>query len=296
MANDIAVSTIAAQKALESLKPITAPLTAFSTDFSDEARAIGETVSVNVFGAPTATNATLGGAVDYATEASGVISHVNVPLTSHVRTSHAFNLRDLALLSNEGMAEAQVDLITSVIEKVQTIAITALNTSAATLNVTEANAIAYADLTALRLKVAALKLAMTKTSLIVSPEAMSLMLKLDEIGKSFSAPIANAAVADGNVARVLGFNVFETQAIPETSFAIAAHKTALALAARSTQESGAEFEQVLTLPGGVPVTVKLIADPIHAQKVLVAETVFGATAVKASSTEKRAVALLKAKA
>ena len=284
MANDITAATALIQDSIESLKPLTAPLSIFTQNYSSEVKGTDETILVPVITDGDATERKTTDAVDYFAEANGSTKTVKIELKS-IRRSIAFTEREAALLSDAGLAKHGTELIKSVMVQARRKALSALAATTKTVNVKTADALVYQDFVNLKLECSKSRIPAIESALFQSPEAVAKTLLIEEFSKMYGLSLAQAQ--NGAISSILGFASYEVDSISEDTFAIAAHNSALALAARASSVPTADWEQTLLTPDGMPVTLRMVSNASKAQRVLVAEVLFGATLI-----EDRAVKLL----
>lgn len=289
MATTVSLAEIcaAAQTLIEPLKQQTAPLGAFSRDFSSEISGQFDTVGVNVLGAHKgSTPKTTGDAVDYVAEAAGAITHVKAELKHYVRKS--FTMRDLeySKLSASAAGEIIAGLTSAALEEFNSIVFKEASTNAATVApVKDDGSVSWDDLVAMRLAFAKKGLSASGGSFVSSPEGYAQMLKIDAVKNSANGAISLNVVQEGVVPRVMGFNNY---AAHNADGIYLFHKTAAVIAARATDPG--EYGQVMVTEDNLPLTVKVVPVPANALRVFVVEFLCAAKGLS-TAEEPRAVKL-----
>lgn len=296
---DPAVLQLVAQKSVEALSPELAPLNAFSTNYSDDVASPGSTIGVNIIGAPSATAQKTGASVDYSANTSGLVTHVNLAITDRYHSTFEAGDIDFATISNTDVLEKLFTAqLLAAAEKLETALFTSLYAAAGTQNATEENAVKFADLSAANLWMTKQRLPRYGRTLFLTPEGMATLNSDPRVGQSFSSRIVDEALREARVNRLSGFDVVEAPGVSAVSgvMGFAAVSSAMAVASRYVPETNAEFCFPVKAANGLTFCVKLISDPIRVKKYLVTEIVAGHAVIRATSTEKRALALLAAKA
>jgi hypothetical protein len=233
---------IIAQRALQGLVDFLAPLSAFSTSYSDEAKNKGDTVVVPLVGTLSATtfnqNYEVGGGTLTAVTVS-INQHKIVPLSL---TDVQYANSSVAQIEAWGYQAGQA-LGNQIIGSVWT-----LITSGApgyfatgyTYPVASWNA---AKLVALRQAMSVAKVPMDNRSLFLDPTSYGQMLTDTSVAYS-SYYGNNKAITEGQVPRVYGFDIRESNLIPvtDTMYGFAVHPSALAVAVRAlTPQAPSEY-------------------------------------------------------
>lgn len=268
----------AAQSLIEPLKQQTAPLGAFSRDFSSEISGQFDTVGVNVLGAHTGTTPkTTTDTIDYVAEAAGSITHVKAELKHYIRKSFAIRDLEFSKLSDKAAGEIIASLATAALDEFNGIVFAEASANAATVAPKAQGVVSWDDLVAMRLAFAQKKLSAIGGSFVSSQDGYAKMLSIDAVARSANGAISQNVVQEGVVPRVLGFNNY---AADNANGIYLFHKTAAVIAARATDPG--EYGQVMVTSDGLPLTVKVVPVPENAMRVFVVEFL---GAAKGLSTE-----------
>lgn len=234
------------------------PLSVFSTNFSPSPSDKGDTVKVPVVGAPTAASDFAGTYMqDIDSEASSVPVVLNkhkfktVHLTAKEAASTAVPL--LEKLVATAAQQLAIDVLTDIFSCVKK----AKFTTAADV----ASAEAFSYKTVLQIREACNKAKMPKAgrALVVNSSLNTALLADDIVARSFITNLAQPGVVEARINRLAGFDVYETDCVPdngENLAGFAAHSSAVAVAMRYLQpianydEAGAVTDPVTGLTFG----------------------------------------------
>ncbi len=234
------------------------PLSVFSTNFSPSPSDKGDTVKVPVVGAPTAASDFAGTYMqDIDSEASSVPVVLNkhkfktVHMTAKEAASTAVPL--LEKLVATAAQQLAIDVLTDIFSCVKK----AKFTTAADV----ASAEAFSYKTVLQIREACNKAKMPKAgrALVVNTSLNTALLADDIVARSFITNLAQPGVVEARINRLAGFDVYETDCVPdngENLAGFAAHSSAVAVAMRYLQpianydEAGAVTDPVTGLTFG----------------------------------------------
>lgn len=234
------------------------PLSVFSTNFSPSPSDKGDTVKVPVVGAPTAASDFAGTYMqDIDSEASSVPVVLNkhkfktVHLTAKEAATTAVPL--LEKLVATAAQQLAIDVLTDIFSCVKK----ASFTTAADV----ASAEAFSYKTVLQIREACNKAKMPKAgrALVVNTSLNTALLADDIVARSFISNLAQPGVVEARINRLAGFDVYETDCVPdngENLAGFAAHSSAVAVAMRYLQpianydEAGAVTDPVTGLTFG----------------------------------------------
>ena len=224
---------IIAQKALQGLVDFLAPLSAFSTSFSDETTNKGDTVIVPLVGTLTATTFNQSYEVGGGTLTAVTVSINQHKIVSLSLTDVQFANSSVAQLEKWGYQAGQAlgnQLITSVWTLI-TSGAPAYFASGYTFPVASW---AASKLVTVRQAMTVAKVPMDNRTLFLDPTAYGQMLTDTSVAYS-SYYGNNKAITEGQVPRVYGFDIRESNLIPttDTQYGFAVHPSALAVAVRS---------------------------------------------------------------
>lgn len=224
---------IIAQKALQGLCDFLSPLSAFSTSFSEETSNKGDTVIVPLVGTLSATtfnqNYEVGGGTLTAVTVS-INQHKIVPLSL---TDVQFANSSVAQIEKWGYQAGQA-LGNQIISSVWTLITSgapAYFATGYTYPVASWNA---SRLVTVRQALTVAKVPMDNRTLFLDPTSYGQMLTDTSVAYS-SYYGANKAIVEGQVPRVYGFDIRESNLIPttDTMYGFAVHPSALAVAVRA---------------------------------------------------------------
>lgn len=289
---DITASTLLAQKALAPLLNKYPLLSLFSTNFSDDAKGLGQTVNVPVFGTSEGVAKGVKEAIDHNAEADGTISEVTVTLGTRCATTHVFSAYTVSNLSDDAFAKAIETIANATVGKAVEMIHALACTPANHLSVTaaSANELAYADVQAAILAAAKLGLDMDQLVLVLSPAAYVNLRHDEAVTKKFTS-VAEEAVKTGKISELEGMKVVSSAKIPTGYFGYIAVPESIAVAARPFPEIGASWQQVMTADGGLAITASGTDEWNSGTRKIATSLAFGCAAVKASASEKRIVAI-----
>lgn len=234
------------------------PLSVFSTNFSPSPSDKGDTVKVPVVGAPTAASDFAG---TYMQDIDSEASSVPVVLNKHKFKTVHMTAKEAAttavpLLEKLVATAAQqlaIDVLTDIFSSVKK----ATFTTAADV----ASAEAFSYKTVLQIREACNKAKMPKAgrALVVNTSLNTALLADDIVARSFITNLAQPGVVEARINRLAGFDVYETDCVPdngENLAGFAAHSSAVAVAMRYLQpianydEAGAVTDPVTGLTFG----------------------------------------------
>lgn len=234
------------------------PLSVFSTNFSPSPSDKGDTVKVPVVGAPTAASDFAG---TYMQDIDSEASSVPVVLNKHKFKTVHMTAKEAAttavpLLEKLVATAAQqlaIDVLTDIFSSVKK----ATFTTAADV----ASAEAFSYKTVLKIREACNKAKMPKAgrALVVNTSLNTALLADDIVARSFISNLAQPGVVEARINRLAGFDVYETDCVPdngENLAGFAAHSSAVAVAMRYLQpianydEAGAVTDPVTGLTFG----------------------------------------------
>lgn len=234
------------------------PLSVFSTNFSPSPSDKGDTVKVPVVGAPTAASDFAG---TYMQDIDSEASSVPVVLNKHKFKTVHMTAKEAAttavpLLEKLVATAAQqlaIDVLTDIFSSVKK----ATFTTAADV----ASAEAFSYKTVLKIREACNKAKMPKAgrALVVNTSLNTALLADDIVARSFITNLAQPGVVEARINRLAGFDVYETDCVPdngENLAGFAAHSSAVAVAMRYLQpianydEAGAVTDPVTGLTFG----------------------------------------------
>jgi hypothetical protein len=234
-----------AQNALQPFMSGLTPLRAFSTNFSPEPADKLDTVRVPVLGAPSQSSDFAG---NYTLNADSTITVVPVVLNRHkYKTVHvtAREAAETALPILDNLVMSAVKQLAEDVLKDVFSEITAANFGTPAIPAIASTAFNYKAVLGVREACAVANMPTGNRSLVLDSAYFSNLLGDDIVAKSFVTPIASTGVVDGVIRRLAGFDVFETNVIPnnaEKLVGFSAHPSAIAVAMRYL-EPIAEYEE-----------------------------------------------------
>src|SRR5215210_1057297 len=224
-----------AQTALQPWMAGLLPMRAFSTNFSPEPADKLDTVRVPVVGAPSASSEFAG---SYTTNADSTVSVIPVQLNKHkFKTVHvtAREASETALNVLETLVGSAVkQLAQDVLQDIFS-AITADPFGAPAIPALAASAFDYKKVLGVREACAVAKMPVSDRALVLDGAYFTNLLGDEIVAKSFMTPIAQPGVVEGLIRRLAGFDVYETNILPENGeklIGFAAHPSCLAVAMR----------------------------------------------------------------
>lgn len=234
------------------------PLSIFSTNFGPDAADKGDTVKVPVVGAPSPAS-DFGGSyiVDTDSEASAIPVVLNkhkfktVHMTAKEAATTAVPL--LEKLVSTAAQQLATDVLTDIFSSVKKSAFSAAAEGVA------ADEFSYKEILKIREACNKAKMPKSPRSLVINTSLNTALLADDIVSRSFIANLAQPGVVEARVSRIAGFNVYETDCVPdngENLAGFAAHPSALAVAMRYLQpianydEAGAVTDPVTGLTFG----------------------------------------------
>lgn len=234
------------------------PLSVFSTNFGPDAADKGDTVKVPVIGAPSAASDFTG---DYTLNSDSEASSIPVVLNKHkFKTVHLTakeaSTTAIPLLEKLVSTAAQqlaIDVLTDIFSEV-----TEANFDAA-LEDTDTSSFDYKTILSIRESCNKVKMPKDQRSLVLNTSLNTSLLADDIVSRSFITSLAQPGVVEARVNRIAGFNVMETDCVPDNGENLAgfvAHPSAMAVAMRYLQpianydEAGAVTDPVTGLTFG----------------------------------------------
>lgn len=234
------------------------PLSVFSTNFGPDAADKGDTVKVPVIGAPSAASDFTG---DYTLNSDSEASSIPVVLNKHkFKTVHLTakeaSTTAIPLLEKLVSTAAQqlaIDVLTDIFSEV-----TEANFDAA-LEDTDTSSFDYKTILSIRESCNKVKMPKDQRSLVLNTSLNTSLLADDIVSRSFITSLAQPGVVEARVNRIAGFNVLETDCVPDNGENLAgfvAHPSAMAVAMRYLQpianydEAGAVTDPVTGLTFG----------------------------------------------
>lgn len=213
------------------------PLSAFSTNFGPDAADKGDTVKVPIIGAPSASSDFAG---DYTQGSDSEASSVPVVLNRHKFKTVHLTAKEAATtaipllekLVSTAAQQLAIDVLTDILSVVK-----ASNFAAAKEDLSVAD---FDYKTILQIREACNKAKMPKDqrSLILNTSLNTSLLADDIVAKSFITSLAQPGVVEARVNRIAGFNVMETDCLPDNKERLAgfvSHPSAIAVAMRYLQ-------------------------------------------------------------
>lgn len=252
--NNVNVAQIA-QRTIDYLGYTFFPVTAMSTDFSDEIKSEGESVKTRISGAATAIDLSSG-----YTPSDVSNTAVNVTLGNFWGVVFAFTDEEASKAGDvmwlrenfiEPATEALLDKI------LQTMFALVLNANYSNKSVITAANFDADDLADLSGALSTLKVPKSNRSVIIPPTYCAALMK-DSVVEDMSAFGNNDAIVNAEVRRVRGFRVHEYANIPNNSENLAGfvcHRSAMAFAARAVANP-------TEIDGNAPLGVSNVTDPV----------------------------------
>ncbi len=261
------------------------PLGAFSTNFSPSAADKLDTVKVPIVGAASASSDYAG---DYTANADSSASTTAVTLNRHkFKTVHmtALEASTLAVpLLEKLVATAAQQLATDVLADILS-CVTEANFGAAAIDGVAAEDFSYKNVIALREACGKANMPLSPRSLILDSSHYSALLADEIVAKSFVTSISQPSLLEGRVQRLAGFDIYETNCVPENGEALAGfgvHPSAIAVAMRYLQpvadydEAGAVTDPVTGLTFGYKRFSSTTSDKVY----ITLEALYGFTAIR----------------
>lgn len=234
------------------------PLSVFSGNFSPDVADKGDTVKVPVIGAPSPSSDFAG---DYTASADSEASAVSVVLNKHKFKTVHLTAKEAAttsvpLLEKLVATAAQqlaIDVLTDIFSCVTQASFgeAVADTSAGDFN--------YKSVLSIREACNLAKMPKDQRSLVLNSSLNTALLADDIVSRSFITSLAQPGVVDARVQRIAGFNLYETDCVPDNSenlAGFAVHPSAVAVAMRYLQpvanydEAGAVTDPVTGLTFG----------------------------------------------
>ena len=253
---------IFAMSALDAFVAKIAPLNAFSRSYSSEAVNRGSAIAVPRMDAVVATTFNQsyigsGGTANTITVNLNQHRISTVDLTDVQRANSGLNPSQFAKQQGEGLAKIVLQDIWSVI--------TTVNFGAAVLTTAGAN-YSKTSVRAFRKALAESDVDMDNLSLFLGTAEYDALLSDSNLSQAFQFG-GNSVIRDADIARVLGFNVYESNIIPLNSIsliAFACHPDAIAVAFRALDEYIPDGEylanDVVTHESGISLGYRLVYD------------------------------------
>jgi hypothetical protein len=237
-----------AQSALQPFQSTLMPIRAFSTNFSPEPADRLDTVRVPIVGAPSPSVDFSG---SYTSNVDSTITVAPVQLNRHkfktihitARENAETSLNVLETLLQSATKQLAQDVLTDIFSE-----ITAANFGTPAIPALASTAFNYKSVLGVREACAVANMPVGNRSLVLDSSYFTNLLGDDIVAKSFVTPVSQPGVVDGLIRRLAGFDVYETNVIPnngEKLVGFAAHPSAIAVAMRylqpvaDYQESGA---------------------------------------------------------
>ena len=226
--------TIFSQEVLNAFTATLAPVSAFSKDFSGDARGKGDAITIPFISSLTATTYNASTA-NYQT-AGGTVTHNTVNLDQHnvisvdvtdlqAANSSAARLDQMAYQAGRALGVKVLENIFKVI--------TTANFGAASVTTAEAN-YTLAQLIALRKVLAQNNIPMDQLSYVFNPIIGASLLGSTNVLQAYAIG-DNSPVRNGTLGKLVGFDTYETNILPTAStslVAFACHPDAIAVAMR----------------------------------------------------------------
>ena len=211
------------------------PLSAFSTNFSPDAADKLDTVKVPVVGMPTASSDFEG---DYTQNADSEATSVPVVLNRHKYKTVHMTAKEAATtafpLLEKLVATATQQLAIDVMSDIFS-CVTAANYGSPAIPALAAEDFDYKAIIKIREACAQGKMPQDQRSMVLDSSFFSSLLADDIVARSYITPLAQSGVVDARINRIAGFNMFETNCVPdndENLVGFAAHPSSLAIAMR----------------------------------------------------------------
>ncbi len=234
------------------------PLSVFSTNFGPDAADKGDTVKVPVIGAPSAASDFTG---DYTLNSDSEASSIPVVLNKHKFKTVHMTAKEAAVtaipllekLVSTAAQQLAIDVLTDIFSAIKK------NQFATAADVASAEDFSYK--TVLKIREACNKAKMPKDgrSLVLNTSLNTALLADDIVSRSFITNLAQPGVVEARINRLAGFNVYETDCVPDNGENLAGfvtHPSAMAVAMRYLQpianydEAGAVTDPVTGLTFG----------------------------------------------
>lgn len=274
-----------AQTALMPWMTTLLPLSSFSTNFSPTAADKLDTVKVPIVGAPSASSDFAG---DYTLNADSQASTTAVTLNRHkFKTVHmtALEASTLAVpLLEKLVSTAAQQLATDVLTDILS-CVTAANFGTTGIPAVDAEDFTYKDIIKMREACGKANMPIEPRSLILDSSHYSALLADDIVAKSFVTNLAAPSLIEGSIRRLAGFNIIETNCIPDNDERLAGfavHPSAIAIAMRYLQpvadymEAGAVTDPTTGLTFGYKRYSTTTSDKVY----ITLEALYGFKAVR----------------
>lgn len=213
------------------------PLSVFSTNFGPDSADKGDTVKVPVIGAPSASSDFEG---DYTLNSDSEASSVPVVLNRHKYKTVHLTAKEAATtaipllekLVSTAAQQLAIDVLTDVFSEIK-----AANFGAAVTGTTP-ETFSYRTVLAIREACNKVKMPRDRRSLVLNTSLNTALLADDIVSRSFITNLAQPGVVEARINRLAGFNVLETDCVPDNGENLAgfvAHPSAVAVAMRYQQ-------------------------------------------------------------
>lgn len=234
------------------------PLSIFSTNFGPDSADKGDTVKVPIVGAPSPSSDFAG---DYTANADSQASSIPIVLNKHKFKTVHMTAKEAATtavpllekLVSTAAQQLAIDVLTDIFS-----CVTKSNFAAA-LEGVSADEFDYKAILGIREACNLAKMPKGQRSLVLNTSLNTALLADDIVSRSFITNLAQPGVVEARVNRIAGFNVHETDCVPDNKEGLAgfvAHPSAVAVAMRYLQpianydEAGAVTDPVTGLTFG----------------------------------------------
>lgn len=248
-----------AQAALMPWMTALLPLASFSTNFSQSSADKLDTIKVPIVGTPSASSDFDG---DYTKNIDSEASTTAVTLNKHKYKTVHLTAKEAATLAvpllEKLVAAAAQQLATDVMHDIFT-CITQANFGATAIPEVAADMFTYKHIIALREACGKANMPINPRALVLDSSYYSAILADEIVAKSFVTALAQPSLIDATVQRLAGFDIYETNCLPEGSERLkgfAVHPSAIAVAMRYLEpvanydEAGAVTDPVTGLTFG----------------------------------------------
>lgn len=229
-----------AQNALMPWMTTLLPLGAFSTNFSPAPADKSESIKVPIIGKPSASSDFEG---DYTKDADSESSTVMVTLDRHkFKTVHMSAIEASTLpvpMLESWVSAAAQQLANDVLEDILS-SVTAAEFGPAALADVSEDSFNYKSIVALRKACSKVKMPKSQRALILDSTHYSSLLGDPIVANSSVTSLVRQGVVEGKVQRIAGFDIYETECVPDNGERLAGfgvHPSAIAVAMRYLQPS-----------------------------------------------------------
>jgi len=229
-----------AQAALMPWMTTLLPLGAFSTNFSPDAADKSQSIKVPIVGKPSKSSDFKG---DYTDDADSESSSIMVTLNRHkYKTVHMSAIEASTLpvpMLEKWVSAAAQQLANDVLTDILS-CVTAANFGDAALDSVPEDAFNYKSIVSLRKACGKVSMPMSQRSLILDSTHYSTLLGDPIVANSSVTSLVQQGVVEGRVQRIAGFDIYETECIPDNGERLAGfgvHPSAIAVAMRYLQPS-----------------------------------------------------------